>query len=244
MANGYGQYCPLALAAELLAQRWTVLVISRLLGGCRQFNAIHHGVPRMSPSLLSQRLTELEDAGIVVKDVDGKAPTYRLTPAGEDLAAVIEQMAVWGQHWARDMVREDLDPAFLAWSMHTRMNVDLMPEGRLVLEFAFSGAPRDCRRFWLVKDSGRVDMCLRHPGFETDLLVRSDLRLFVEAWRGFRDVRAEIRAGRIRLEGPTGLKRQFPEWLQLHVLAGVPRRRPGPERSVDERRRRRGSALT
>lgn len=240
MARGYGQYCPLALATEVLAQRWTILIISRLLGGCRQFNAIHHGVPRVSPSLLSQRLTELEEAGIVVKSTGrgGTGPTYGLTPAGEDLAGVIEQMAVWGQHWARDMVTEDLDPAFLAWSMHTRMNVDAMPEGRVVLEFSFTGAPSDCRRFWLVKESDAVDMCLRHPGFDTDLLIRSDLRLFTEAWRGFRDVRAEIRAGRIQLEGPASMKKRFPDWLRLHVLAGVPRMRPGPEKDTASRQRR------
>lgn len=244
MARGYGQYCPLALATELLAQRWTVLVISRLLGGCTHFNAIHRGVPRISPSLLSQRLAELENAGIVVKKPahNGARTTYGLTPAGEDLAGVIERMAVWGQHWARDMVTDDLDPGFLAWSMHTRMNVDAMPEGRTVLEFAFTGAPADCRRFWLIKEDGAVDMCLKHPGFDTDLLIQSDLRLFVETWRGFRDLRAEIRAGHIRLEGPATLKKNFPEWLLLHVLADCPRKRPGPERDVARATSGRGRA--
>lgn len=234
MARGYGQYCPLALATELLAQRWTILVVSRLLGGCTTFNAIHRGVPRISPSLLSQRLAELEDAGIVRKDVarGRSGPVYALTPAGRDLAPVIEQMAVWGQYWARDMTHEDLDPAFLAWSMSTRMDADAMPPGRTVLEFEFTGAPRDFRRFWLLCEDGRLDMCLKHPGFDTDLLIRSDLRLFIETWRGFRDLRAEIRSGRIRLEGPPALRKQLPDWLRLHVLAGVPRKRPGRERTT------------
>ncbi|MBZ0267110.1 helix-turn-helix transcriptional regulator [bacterium] len=244
MAKGYGQYCPLALAAELLAQRWTILVVSRLLGGCTTFNAIQRGVPRISPSLLSQRLVELEEAGIVEKRAGKSGPVYALTPAGADLAPVIERMAVWGQYWARDMEREDLDPAFLAWSVHTRMDIDAMPVERTVLEFEFTGAAREFRRFWLVSEDGAVDMCLKHPGFETDLKVRSDLRLFIETWRGFRDLRAEIRAGRIRVDGVPALRKQLPDWLQLHVLAGVPRKRSGKERRIAGRRtvRRRAGA--
>jgi len=231
MRRGYGQYCPLALATELLAQRWTLLIVSRLLGGCDTFNAIHRGVPRVSPSLLSQRLDELRRAGLVEKFNGSNGRTrYRLTPAGRDLSGIIESMAVWGQHWARDMVNDDLDPAFLAWSMHERINIELMPEGRTVLEFVFSNAPPEGRRFWLVHENGVVEMCLKHPGFESDLVVSSDLRSFVEAWRGIRDMRAEIRTGGVHLEGSAQLRREFPSWLQLHVLAGCPRKRDGSER--------------
>lgn len=232
MPRGYGQYCPLALAAEVLAQRWTILVVSRLHGGCTTFNAIHRGVPRISPSLLAQRLAELEDAGIVEKRTPPQrsTPQYALTSAGRDLAPVIREMALWGQHWARDMVRDDLDPAFLAWSMHTRMDAAAMPPGRTVLEFEFTGAPRGLGRFWLVGEDGEVEMCLKHPGFPADLCIRADLLGFIETWRGFRDLRAEIRRGAIRVEGPARLARQLPDWLQLHVLAGVPRKRGGRPR--------------
>ncbi|GJM45078.1 MAG: HxlR family transcriptional regulator [Gemmatimonadota bacterium] len=239
MTRGYGQYCPLALAAELLTQRWTILIVSRLIDGCTTFNAIHRGVPRISPSLLSQRLTELAGAGIVEKRPaqGGSGPSYQLTPAGEDLAPVIEQMAIWGQFWAREMTKEDLDPAFLAWSMHTRMNVDAMPSGRTTLEFEFTGAPREFRRFWLISESGKIDMCLKHPGFEANLVVRSELRLFIETWRGFRDLRSELRSGNIRLDGPAPLRKQFPDWLLLSSLAPYRRKRPGRERSLPTRPR-------
>ena len=138
-------------------------------------------------------------------------------------------LAVWGQHWARDMCFDDLDPGFLAWSMHMSLNTGRMPSGRTVLGFEFSGAPRDCRRFWLVNEDGDVDMCLKDPGYEVDVYVRSDLRRFIEAWRGIRDLRAEIRAGAIKLIGPPALTRRFPEWLKLSQLAPYPRRRPGRE---------------
>lgn len=234
MKRGYGQYCPLALAAEVLCERWTLLIVSRLLDGCTQFNEIHRGVPRISPSLLSQRLERLERAGLVTrqKTSKGMARKYDLTPAARELEPIIMDLAVWGQHWGRDMTSDDLDPGFLVWSMHMRLNTKQMPPGRTVLEFEFTGAPKDCRRFWLVNDNGTVDMCLKHPGYDVDLTVKSDLRLFVEAWRGIRDLRGEIRARRIQLIGPSSLRKQFPDWLLLSMLATYPRRVPGKESTI------------
>lgn len=236
MARGYGQYCPLSLATELLCQRWTVLVVSRLIDGFSRFNDIHRGVPRMSPTLLSQRLAELESAGIVEpgKAAKGKPREYRITQAGRELEPLVDMLAVWGQRWARDMTLEDLDPGFLVWSMHLRMNAEAMPPGRTVLEFKFTGAPTDFKQFWIVNKSGTIEMCLKDPGLDVDLLVTSDLRLFVEAWRGFRDLRSEIKARRIRLLGEAELKRQFPDWLQLSALAPYDRQRAGRERKLSK----------
>lgn len=234
MSQGYGQYCPLSLAVELLGERWTILVVSRLLVGCRRFNEIHRGVPRMSATLLSQRLSQLEHAGLIERRsrANGHGHEYLITDAGRELEPVIADLAAWGQRWARDMVTDDLDPAFLAWSMHQRIDTEAMPAGRTVIRFDFTGAPADCRRFWLVNTDGVVDMCLKDPGYEVDLTVYSDLRRFVEAWRGFRSLRREIASGRIRLEGPSALKRDFPKWLQLHDLAPYPRLRRGAERDL------------
>lgn len=227
MRKGYGQYCPLALAAELLCERWTMLVVSRLVDGCRRFNEIHRGVPRMSATLLTQRLEQLEHAGIVQRQrlPSGRGHEYLLTEAGRELDPIIMDLAIWGQRFARDMVSDDLDPAFLAWSMHTRLNTVAMPAGRTVMEFAFTGTPTEFRRFWLVHEGGAVDMCLKHPGFEVDIEVHANIRCFIEAWRGFRDLRHEIESGRIRVEGPTELRRAFPDWLSLSALAPYKRTR-------------------
>lgn len=236
MPSRYGQYCPLSLATELLCQRWTMLVVSRLLDGCTRFNEIHRGVPRMSPSLLSRRLTELERAGLVRtrSTGNGNVRQYRLTEAGKELEPLIDNLAIWGQHWARDMTLEDLDPEFLVWSMHTRIDTSAMPSGRTVIEFKFTGTPEDCRQFWLVHQAGSVDMCLKDPDLDVDLMVSSDLRVFVEAWRGFRDLRKEIGDGRIKLHGPRGLREQFPRWLQLSALAPYSRMRAGRERRLSK----------
>lgn len=234
MAKTYGQYCPLSLAAELLCKRWTLLVISRLVDGCRHFNEIHRGVPQMSPSLLSKRLVELERAGLVKTRKSRKhaGREYLPTEAALELVPVIDSLAVWGQRWARDMTEEDLDPAFLVWSMHLRMDASSMPPGRTVIEFEFSGAPPDCHRFWLINRDGEIEMCLKDPHLDVDLLVTSPLRLFVEAWRGFRDLRREIRAKRIKLHGPKELCDRFPGWLQLSALAPYERMRAGRERRL------------
>lgn len=232
--KGYGQYCPLALAAEVLCERWTLLVASRLVDGCRRFNEIHRGVPKISPTLLKQRLDVLERAGICtrVPAGNGRGHEYVLTEAGRELDPIITAMAVWGQRWSRDMLHEDLDPAFLAWSMHTRMDVAAMPAGRTVLEFFFSGTCAELRRFWLVVEDGKTDMCLKPPGYDSDLVIRADIRRFVEAWRGFRDLRGEIAAGRIEVEGPTELRRALPGWLMLSGLAPFGRERAGPEHDL------------
>lgn len=234
MSGGYGQYCPLSLASELLCQRWTLLVVSRILGGSTRFNAIHRGLPQMSPTLLSQRLEQLERAGLVETRPtrNGRWREYHLTPAGQDLAPLVHTMAVWGQKWARDMELDDLDPAFLVWSMHQRIDTEALPPGRTVIAFRFTGAPSDCHSFWLVCKDGEVEMCLKDPGYEVDIRVESDLRVFIEAWRGIRDLRAEIRARRIRLIGRARMREQFPGWLRLHVLADIPRLRPGRERRL------------
>lgn len=209
-------------------------MVSRLLDGCTTFSEIHRGVPKISPSLLSQRLAELEAAGLVTRRQRNarRGCTYHLTEAGRDLEDIVNQLAIWGQHWARDNSPDDLDLGFLAWSMHLRLDTSTMPPGRTVIEFEFAGVPADCSRFWLVATGGTVDMCLKDPGFESDLRVEADLRTFVEAWRGFRDLRKEIRARRIRLIGPSHLKKAFPDWLLLSALAPYERRRGGRERRL------------
>lgn len=235
--QGYGQYCPLALSAELLCRKWMILVLSRLLDGCSRFNDIRRGLPQISPSLLSQRLSELTEAGLVLHTGSsrGRGGEYILTEAGRELETVVDQMAAWGQRWARDMTYEDLDPAFLVWSMHLRVDPTELPPGRTVVEFEFDRSPTKYRRFWLVCKGDDVEMCLKDPGLEVDVAVTADLRTFVEAWRGFRDLRREIAKGTIRVHGPRTLTASIPDFLLGSSLAPHPRRRPGREQKIAAR---------
>jgi DNA-binding HxlR family transcriptional regulator len=227
MRQEYGQFCPVALSSEVLAERWTLLVVRELLAGAHRFNEIRRGVPRLSPTLLKERLRTLERAGVVERvDSDNtRGRDYRLTRAGEELRAVVAAIGQWGQRWARDIRPADLDPGWLVWAMHRRLNTDAMPVGRTVIEIEFSDSPRQ-RRFWLVHSRGRVDVCLKDPGFEPTVRVVTRLRTLAEVWRGIRPIREEIRSGRLQVHGAPAIRRAFPGWLLLSVFAPIGRMRP------------------
>jgi DNA-binding HxlR family transcriptional regulator len=225
MEKSFGQFCPVALASEVLTQRWTLLVIRELLAGSTHFNDIHRGVPRMSATLLKQRLETLERAEIIERkqSADSGGYEYVLTKAGEELKPVLTGIGEWGQRWARDIRPEDLDPGWLVWNVHRRLNKAQLPPVRTVIQIEFTDRPKSGRYFWLLCDSGNVDVCLKHPGYTVDLHVRTTVRVFAETWRGIRSLRQEIRAGSIDLEGTVALRRAFPNWLLLSAYASIAR---------------------
>ena len=93
MQPAYKQFCPVAMASEVLCTRWTVVLLRELVAGSTRFNDLRRGVPRMSPALLSQRLKELEAAGIVERIRSATTPRiheYHLTNAGKELRSVVE----------------------------------------------------------------------------------------------------------------------------------------------------------
>jgi DNA-binding HxlR family transcriptional regulator len=227
MHQGFGQFCPVALASEVLTQRWTLLILRELNAGSSRFNDIRRGVPRISGSLLKTRLETLERAEIIERRPEhGRgAYEYFLTDAGEELKPVISHIGEWGQRWARDIEPEDLDPGWLVWNIHRRLNMDEVPRGRTVIQFEFTDAPKNHRYFWLVVRDGDVEVCLKSPGFAVDLIVRTTVRVMAEVWRGIRPVRREIQDGNILLEGRSALRRAFPKWLLLSVYAPIRRKR-------------------
>src|SRR5262245_22549493 len=226
MRSEYGQFCPVALASETLAQKWMLLIVRELCAGATRFADIRRGVPRISPTLLKQRLDTLTHAGIIERRPaqGGDAHVYVLTEAGEALRPVLSSVGAWGQRWARDLGKEDLDPGWLVWAMHRRLNTAAMPPGRIVIEICFSGAPAAMRRVWLVREADLVDVCLKPPGFAVDLTVYCSVRVLAEIWRGLRPIGAEIAAGRVRLEGKAELRRVFPKWLLLSAYASIRRK--------------------
>ena len=212
------------MASEVLAERWTLLVVRELFAGSQRFNEIRRGVPRLSPTLLKQRLQTLEKAGIVERQAGAEGGfDYLLTPAGRELQAVLRSIGEWGQRWARDIEKKDLDPGFLMWAMHRRLNTASMPPGRTVIAIEFRDARIAQRRFWLVHDAGDVQVCLKDPGYDTTLYLSTHLRVLAEVWRGIRTIGEELRTGTMHLSGPPGLCRDFPGWLLLSPFAGIKR---------------------
>jgi DNA-binding HxlR family transcriptional regulator len=226
MQTGYGQFCPIALASEVLTQRWMTLIARELLAGSTRFNDIRRGVPKISASLLKQRLETLEHAGIVRKRrAASGSHDYVLTKAGQELRPILGGLGEWGQRWARDIEPADLDPGWLVWNIHRRMNVAQMPRARTVIEIEFTDAPQRQRHFWLVTNAGEVDVCLKPPGYAVDLSVRCAIRTLAEVWRGLRPLKQAIRFGEIELRGPSALCKSFPSWLLLSVYAPIERPR-------------------
>jgi DNA-binding HxlR family transcriptional regulator len=230
--KGYGQFCPVSRAAEILAERWTPLVVRELLTGSVRFNDLQRGVPRMSSSLLARRLKELEYAGIVERRNNTKArgSEYHLTDAGRELAPIVEGMGLWAQRWVRhDLVSdENLDPDLLMWAIRRRVDGARLETGRrFVVRFEFSGVPSNRRRYWLVFDGGETDLCIKDPGFETDLYVSAHVRTLIEIWLGHLPLEAGLRDERLRLEGSRQDVRRFRDWFALSLFAEAGREVPG-----------------
>ncbi len=216
----YRQYCPVARAAEVLADRWTPLILRELLAGLSHFNQIERGLPGISRSLLASRLRHLGDCGVVERVTGNKphATEYLLTNAGRDLQHVVDSLGAWGVKWAfGDPKPEELDPVLLVWKIKRRIRMDLLPRQRVVIEFEFSG--RRGRRLWLVLQAQESSVCLKPPGFDPDLIVRADLALFYRVWLGYVDYDAAVRSGGIVVDGAPTLARRFSRWLMWSPMA-------------------------
>jgi DNA-binding HxlR family transcriptional regulator len=235
MKSGFGQFCPVAVACEIFAERWTPIILRELFAGSQHFNEIHRGIPLISRALLSRRLRELEAAGVITKEplTGQRGYRYCLTEAGQEFRPVIEGIGNWGQRWTVRVQRENLDAGFLMWNMRRRVARELLPDRRTIVYFRFSGVPssyRGAREFWLLLERERVELCIEDPGFEVDLQVEADLASMASVWLGDTSFDSAVRAGGIHFSGPRVLAAAFPSWLMLSHFARVPRpeRRIGP----------------
>lgn len=223
MAAGYGQFCPVAKAMELLDERWTMLVVRELMMGSKHFNEIRRGVPRMSPALLSKRLTTLARAGVVERRQDGSQVTYRLTRAGRELVPIVEAVGQWGMRWVPELGDADLDPHLLLWDIHRRVDLQAVPDGRTTVEFVFDDVPSPARDWWLVISTEGLDVCDVDPGYRVQVSVHTSLRTLSRVWRGDVGWAQVLQSGELVLDGDSAARRGFPSWLMLSSLAGTPR---------------------
>jgi DNA-binding HxlR family transcriptional regulator len=217
----YGQFCPIAKAAEIVAERWTPLVIHELLAGSTRFSDIRRGVPLMSPTLLSTRLKELERVGIVERrGGSNHAREWHLTEAGAALGPVIHQLGEWGLRYAQDPLEEDdLDVTVLVWNMKRRVDPTVFPAGRTTVSFEFTDVPDDRRRWWLVSERGAVDLCPFDPGFPVDLYVTTDIRTMISVWFGKLAWDVAVRSGVIEVMGQRQLRERLRFWFLLSPIA-------------------------
>lgn len=221
MTIEYGQFCPVAKAAEILGERWTLLVVRELLLGTTRFSDLQKALPKASPTILAKRLKELQTAGLIRqrKATALRRADYQLTRSGQALAGVIEQIGTWAERWAPSrLAQKDLDEYFLMLDSSRRMDLAALPLEAATIGVrlrASAGEPH----WWLVVRDGRADLCDRDPGFEIDLLVSGPLRAVVGVWLGRESLHAARRAGTITVTGNAALARSMERWLGYSAFA-------------------------
>ena len=230
MAEGsYRQFCPVAMAAEILCTRWTMVLLREFVAGSTRFNELRRGVPRMSPALLSKRLKELEAAGIVARSQIPGGPDlyeYTLTPSGKDLAQVVEAIGGWGQKWVTTQSSlENLDPNLLMWDIRRGINPTPMPPRRSVIQVIFSNLHESRRNWWLIVAPGEeVDLCSVDPGFDVDLYLATDLRTMTEIWMGYTSIAQAKSGDKLVITGNRQLEASLQAWFRLSHFAKIEKR--------------------
>lgn len=223
MGSSYHQFCPVSKAMEVLDERWTLLVVRELVSGSQRFSELRRGLPRMSPTLLSRRMHQLERAGIVNRLAEGNQVRYVLTQAGRELKPVVEALGVWGTRWIGEIGDEDLDPKLLLWDMRRNIDHAAVPAGRTVVGFHFTDVPGRLRDWWLVMASGEADVCDDDPGHPVTVAVTARLRCMTEIWRGDLGWSEALHSGALEIHGPEVLRRAVPRWFTLSPFASAPR---------------------
>jgi len=221
-----GQFCPIVMAAEILSPRWSIVILSEMMQGSTRFNELRRGIPRLSPALLSKRLKELEDWGILDRRItgSGETPEYFLTEAAEELRPIIDAMANWTHKWIDSRMDPDhLDAQLLMWHVRRNLNPDPAPKRRTVVQFIYPELPQKERNYWMIVEPGRdVDLCSLEPGHNVDLFINADLLSMTRAFMGQSSLEREIDRDRIVLTGDIGTERNFRKWFVQSSFAQKP----------------------
>jgi DNA-binding HxlR family transcriptional regulator len=227
--KGYGQFCPVAKAAELFCEKWTPLIIRDLACGANRFSELQRGAPLMSPTLLSRRLKQLEAEGIVERRPGGARgnATYHLTEAGTEFVPLVQALGVWGQRWSRrQLAEEEIDLGLLIWGLERGVDASAFGVQRTVVRLELTDQPAAKRYWWFVNENGSVELCLEEPGFETSLYLTCTLPDMIYLMRGDLALLRAISSGRLDVHGDVSKRAKLKCWLNLSPLASIESRRP------------------
>jgi FAD/FMN-containing dehydrogenase/DNA-binding HxlR family transcriptional regulator len=219
---GYGQYCPIARASEILGERWTTIIVRNLLLGCHTFNEIAEGAPGINRSLLSERLKKLERYGVISRQPNsrGRGSLYRLTQAGHELDQVCDALGTWGMRWL-EVRRDHTDPRVVLWGLCKGLARVELPDRRMVVRFDLRDQPRDSRAFWLLVQRPEPEVCYHHPGYEEDVVVTTETPVLAAWHMGRISLEEGVRRGAVRVEGPPRLRRLLSSWGGLDPFSRV-----------------------
>lgn len=221
----YGQFCPIAKAAEIISEKWNIILIRELLAGSDTFNGLRNGIPMISPTLLSKRLQELEDAGLVAKiPVDTAKNRFRYQPLAPAIALgpVLMALGDWGNRFVGpQLAPEDYDPRLLMWDIRRNIATEeLAFQGdRYVVHFDLAGTKPGLNRWWLVVAAHEVDVCFKNPRFNVKMTVSSHIKTLTEVWMGWRCLTQARKEGLMAVDGSREDIRSFPKWFKLNEFA-------------------------
>jgi DNA-binding HxlR family transcriptional regulator len=217
-----GQFCSIARALDVLGERWSLLVVREVLCGSHRFGDIRRGIPRISRTMLSARLRELVDVGVLARTAASGVPTYELTQAGRELETIVRDLGVWGQRWLpRTLPRDELDADALLWDVQRRIRGDALPPTPIVVRIELSDARGRAGTRYLLLRRSEVSLCAENPGFPNELCIRGSLRTLTAWWRGDLSL-AEARSAGMAIEGRREWVRAFPSWFLRYAFADVP----------------------
>lgn len=224
MSLRYCQFCPVSKAAEMLGERWTILIVRELLSGTTRFSDFQRGLSRISPTLLTRRLSQLQDSGLVVRKnrPNQRGSEYQLTPAGRELMPVVLGLGRWGMRWARSQMNDDeLDVELLMLDFNRRLDRTQLPGGSTIVKFVFTDLARFGHWWIVIEDDQPNELCTNHPGREADIELRASVRTMVEIWAGDTTVRTAKKDSRLQLRGDPTLIRTLGTWLRGSLVAGI-----------------------
>lgn len=217
----YKQFCPIAKASELLGDKWTFLIVRELISGGHRFNELQRGLGSMSPSLLSSRLRQLEEEGIIErKKIKGqKGHEYYLTQSGKEALPIINELGKWGMKWARNQINdEELDIELLMLYLTRSINPDKLTGYESIIHFKFDDLIK-LQDWWVIVKGQEVDVCLEDPGKEVDIWFTTDVRTMMEVWMGDRSYQSAIKQGKLKVAGPTSMTKNITQWMSNSVFA-------------------------
>lgn len=229
--KGYGQFCPIAKAAEIFCERWTALILRNLGAGAERFSEIHRGVPHMSATLLAKRLRQLEAEGLVERrrGGSGKSWTYHLTEPGAEFLPLVGALGNWGQRWTRrELAEGELDLGLLIWGLEYSADPTAFGPKRHVLQLDVSDQPEHKRRYWFVCEQGELDLCVSDPGGGTDLFLAATLADLIRLYRGDLSLATAIEDGRLMVDAAPKHLRRLGRWFSFDAMSRIPPAEGGP----------------
>lgn len=217
-AKPYGLVCPITHACEVLEPRWTVPILAEMWGGSTRFNDIRRGVGNISPALLSKRLKELEQNGLIerVQDPATDQVDYLRTQKAIELEPALDALAKWAQcNIEARTALSSADVSTMMWKMRKFIDPGALPNNRqTVIRFHFSDPELDYDTYWaLIRPGAEVEICAVIPDFDVDLYVETDKVTLNSIMLSRTTLVREIDRGTLFLSGDAALARTMDRWL-------------------------------